>query len=126
MKLAKLWNLFCFQLNINVIKSSNKLFKYFIKTYRPNSIISYSDNSWINDKENNLYIDLGFKYIGETKPNYWYVITNLYMRNNKFNYRKDILIKEGYDKDKTEHEIMLERGIYRIYDCGNYKFSWNK
>ena len=35
-----------------------------------------------------------------------------------FNYRKDKLISEGFDPNKTEHEIMLERGIYRIYDCG--------
>ena len=41
---------------------------------------------------------------------------------------KDILIKQGFDRNKTEHEIMLERKIYRIYDCGCnvYKFINNK
>lgn len=31
----------------------------------------------------------------------------------------------GFDKNKTEHEIMLERKIYRIYDCGTklYKMT---
>ena len=47
---------------------------------------------------------------------YFYIVDNV--RINRFDYRKDRLVKEGYDKDKTEHEIMLERGIYRIYDCG--------
>lgn len=43
-----------------------------------------------------------------------------------FNYRKDILIKEGFDKNKTEKQIMLDRGIYRIYDAGNGKWEWNR
>ena len=38
--------------------------------------------------------------------------------------RKDVLIKQGFDKNKTEHEIMLERKIYRIYNSGNYKFIY--
>ena len=41
-----------------------------------------------------------------------------------FIFRKDLLIKEGYDPNKTEHEIMLERKIYRIYNSGNYKFEY--
>ena len=45
-------------------------------------------------------------------------------RMNRFGFRKDVLVKEGYDKDKTEHEIMLERGIYRIYDCGTKVWKW--
>ena len=28
------------------------------------------------------------------------------------------------DPNKTEHEIMLERNIYRIYDSGNLKFKY--
>ena len=37
---------------------------------------------------------------------------------------KDILVKQGYDSNKTEHEIMLENNIYRIYDSGNLKFNY--
>ena len=57
-----------------------------------------------------------------SKPNYWYVINNL--RFYRFNFRKSILIKNGYDKNKTEKEIMFERGIYRIYDCGNIRWEY--
>ena len=32
---------------------------------------------------------------------------------------------EGFNKNKTEHEIMLERKIYRIYNSGNLKFIFN-
>ena len=52
----------------------------------------------------------------KSKPSYFYVVND--KRENRFKYRKDVLVKEGYDSSKTEHQIMLERGIYRIYDCG--------
>ena len=47
-------------------------------------------------------------------------------RENRFKYRKSELIKQGFDKEKSEHEIMLERGIYRIYDCGTKAYIWKK
>ena len=56
----------------------------------------------------------------ETSPNYYYVVDDI--RKNRFNFRKDVLVKQGFDPNKTEREIMLERKIYRIYDSGNLKF----
>ena len=69
----------------------------------------------------NMYEKLGFKFIHDSKPNYWYI--DRLNRLHRYNFRKDVLIREGFDKDKSEHEIMLERGIYRIYDCGNKKYK---
>ena len=43
----------------------------------------------------------------------------------RFSYRKDVLVKEGYDKAKTEHQIMLDRHIYRIYDCGCMVYEYD-
>ena len=43
-----------------------------------------------------------------------------------FKYRKNILVKQGFDKNKTEREIMKERKFHRIYDCGAMKFEWKK
>jgi hypothetical protein len=48
------------------------------------------------------------------------------IRKNKFDFCKDNLTKDGFDSNKTEHEIMLERKIYRIYDSGCMKFIWKK
>ena len=73
--------------------------------------------------DGNLYRRLGFVLDHISKPNYFY-IKNL-KRLNRFNFRKDILIKEGYNSKKTEHEIMLERKIYRIYDCGCGVYVYN-
>jgi len=110
---------FCNKLNINVIGGASKLFNYFIKNYNPNEITTYADRSISQGK---LYETLGFEYIRKTQPNYYYIIDGL--RNYRFNFRKDKLVKDGYDPSKTEREIMLERKIYRIYNSGNLKFIY--
>ena len=108
---------FCNKLNTNIIGGASKLFKYFIKNYKFENIFTYADKSHSNGK---LYEILGFIYLHTSKPNYYYVIDDI--RHHRFNFRKDILIKEGYDANKTEHQIMLERKIYRIYNSGNLKY----
>ena len=65
----------------------------------------------------------GVKVTYKSQPSYFYVIND--KRENRFNYRKDVLIREGYDSEKTEHQIMLDRGIYRIYDCGCLVYEMN-
>ncbi len=112
---------FCNLMNRSVIGGASKLFKYFLKEYYVEKITSYSDNRFFNG---NLYENLGFNFSHTTKPNYFYVIND--RRENRFNYRKDVLVSEGFDKNKTEHQIMLDRGIYRIYDCGNKKWVYEK
>jgi len=108
---------FCNKLNTNVIGGADKLLKYFIKTYNPKEIISYADRRW---SQGDLYDKLGFDFVHNSKPNYFYI--NKGKREYRFKYRKDVLVKEGFDKNKTEHEIMKERGFNRIYDCGNKKY----
>ena len=109
---------FCSKLNINVIGGANKLFKYFIRNYEFKKIITYADRSW---SRGNLYKQLGFNFESKTRPNYSYIIDGV--KCHRFSYRKDILIKEGYNMNKTEHQIMLNRKIYRIYNSGNLKFN---
>jgi len=108
---------FCNKLDTTVIGGASKLLKYFIKNYQPKEIISYADRRW---SSGNLYRNLGFKFIKNTSINYYYIINK--NREYRFKYRKDILVKDGYDMNKSEHDIMLSRGIYRIYDCGSKKY----
>jgi len=110
---------FCNKINTNIVGGASKIFNYFIKNYNPKEIITYADRSWSNG---NLYKQLGFELVHKTQPNYYYIVDGI--RKNRFNYRKDILIKDGFDPNKSEHEIMLERKIYRIYDSGHLKFIW--
>ena len=111
---------FCSKLNTSVIGGSEKLFKYFIEKYKPKEVISYADRSW---SQGELYKNLGFTFISKTPPNYYYIIDKT-IRKHRFNFRKDILVKQGFNSKKTEHEIMLERGLYRIYDSGSLKFIY--
>jgi len=111
---------FCNKLNTNIIGGASKLFKYFVKTYKPIQVTSYADRSYSNG---NLYKQLGFVLNHISKPNYYYVIGR--KRKYRFGFRKDTLIKQGFDPNKTEHEIMLERKIYKIYNSGNYIFEYN-
>jgi hypothetical protein len=111
---------FCNKLNTTVIGGASKIFKHFIKTYNPKSILTFADRRYSNG---NLYNKLNFKFIGNTKPNYWYFKAHEYIRYYRFNFRKDILVKEGFNENKSEREIMVERKYYRIYDCGNLKYS---
>jgi hypothetical protein len=112
---------FCNKLNTNVIGGASKLFKRFIVAHNPKEVISYADRSW---SQGDLYVKLGFDFVRKTRPNYHYVIDGC--RKYRFGYRKDILVKQGFDSDKTEHEIMLDRKIYRIYDSGNLKYAYRK
>jgi len=108
---------FCNKLNTNVIGGASKLFKYFIENYKPKEITTYADRSHSNGK---LYEVLGFEPQGKTQPNYYYIIDGI--RRHRFNFRKDVLVKEGFNPNKTEHQIMIDRKIYKIYDSGNLKF----
>jgi hypothetical protein len=112
---------FCNKLNTSVVGGASKLFKYFIKNYEPREVISYADRSWSNGS---LYETLGFNMVSETKPNYYYIIKKV--RYNRYNFRKDKLVSDGYDKDLTEKQIMINRGINRIYDSGSLKYVYNK
>ena len=111
---------FCDKLNTHVIDGASKLLSYFIKTYKPKSIITYVDRRY---SQGNLYEQLGFKFIENTTPNYWYYKKNEMIKQHRFKFRKDVLVKEGFDKNKTEFEIMNDRDYYRIYDSGNMKFE---
>jgi hypothetical protein len=111
---------FCNTINTNVLGAASKLFKYFVEKYKPDEITTYADRTFSQGK---LYRTLGFNYIGKTEPNYFYIIDGI--RKHRFNFRKDVLIKNGFDGSKTEHQIMLDRNIYRIFDSGNLKFIYN-
>ena len=109
---------FCSKLNAKVVGGASKLLKHFIKIHNPKKIISYSDNRWFDGK---LYENIGFKLHSISDVNYYYIVG--LTRENRFKYRKDVLVKQGFDPNKTESQIMLERGIPKIWDCGNKKWE---
>ena len=112
---------YCSKRNTNVVGGASRLFKHFLKQTNPNEVTSYADRRWNSGK---LYEMLGFTLSHKSQPSYFYVIGG--KRHNRFNFRKDKLVKEGYDASKSEHQIMLDRKIYRIYDCGCLVFKYTK
>ncbi len=118
---------FCNKKYTNVIGGFSKLLKYFIKNHLPTKIETFADIRWsgVNPKST-VYYNNGFNFIRQTPPNYWYVQMGKYMnRYHRFTFRKDVLIKEGYDKKMTEWEIMKLKEYDRIWDCGSLKFEMN-
>jgi hypothetical protein len=111
---------YCNKINTIVIGGTSKLFKYFIKTYYPNKIISYVDRGYFNGKN---YEKIGFKLNHITKPNFYYIVDR--QRKNKSEFSRNVLSKLGFDEIKTVHEIMVEQKKYRIYDSGSYKYVIN-
>ena len=102
-----------------IVGLANKMLKYFIKNYDWERIVSYADKRWNNG---NVYEKIGFSKLNDTKPNYWYVLGN--KRIYRYAFRKSQLKDlKNYSEDKTEQQIMEENNIYRIYDCGHYKFE---
>ena len=121
------WELvrFCSKLNTRIVGGASKLFNYFIKTYNPISMVSFSMND-ISD--GNLYDKLGF--IKECENiSYWYIEPHTNKRYHRASFSKQMIIKKGWKDSKegwTEYEVMDEKGNYRIYDAGQTKWIWNK
>lgn len=44
------------------------------------------------------------------------------IRQHRYNFRKDLLVKGGADPSKTEAQIMHSKGYWRIWNSGNMKF----
>lgn len=60
---------------------------------------------------------------GTKVPSHWYVVDGI--RSHRFNWRKQKLIKLGFDSNKSEEEIMSELGYYKLYNGGNKKWILN-
>lgn len=112
---------FCNKKNTTVIGSMSKMFKYFISIVDPDTVISYCDNDLFNGS---IYYKLGMVLESDSIVNYTW--SDGYNRHNRWGFRKDKLVSEGYDRNLTEVEIMHNRGWERCYGSGNKKFIWYK
>lgn len=108
-----------------------KFIKAFKMDHSPTKLFSYADRRFTNSK-NNIYNSVGFSWVSNTSPNYWYFKVGQCERKHRFSYRKSEAVRvfSPHDTSKTEWEIMKENGYNRIWDCGNIKyemhFNYNK
>ena len=113
----------CSKVNYNIKFGASRILYHFRKTY-PGSIKSFGELTHMNSS---CYEKLGFKYIRTTPPGYkwvkqengWNKKYTILTRNQT---QKHKLVKQGYDKNYTETEIMESRGFRKVYDCGNKVF----
>ena len=113
----------CTKQGYNIVGGFSKLIKFALKELNVDSFISYADNDWIN-YENNGYLKSGFSLIKETACNYWWAKDGI--RENRMKYTKDKLCSMGFDKSKTETEIMNSLGYYKVYGSGNLLFEYRQ
>lgn len=111
-------NRYCSKSYTHIIGGASKLFKYFVKNYRPEKITSFSDNRW--SKSSPVYKNIGFDLESVTPPNYWYFIPNETKRFHRYSLRKPT------NSVLSERQLREDQGYIRIYDCGSTKWIWKK
>lgn len=104
-----------------VVGGLSKLVKHFVKITNPNSIMTYCDARY---NKSDGYIKSGFRPVGITKPNYFYVKGDTVRSRQCFQKHKLKDILPIFDKNITEYENMFLNGYRRLWDCGNYKLIW--
>lgn len=108
---------FCIKQNLSIVGGASKLLNFFKRNFKYDRIISYYDKSF---GYKSFYEKIGFVFDGETRINYFYIQNGV--RVHRYNFRKDILVKMGFDSNSTEREITKDMGLLRIYGPGNYRY----
>lgn len=113
----------------------DKLLKYFIENYNPDTIKTYADLRWTAYPTlgKSIYENTGFSLSHISQPDYFYISgktrADWGKRYHRYTFRRSVLNKvfnKDYPKEKTELEIMHENGYSRIYDCGNAVYILKK
>lgn len=109
---------FANKLNTRVVGGFTRLLTHFRKDH-PGSIITYSDRRLFTG---NVYRKNGFKEEIPTEPNYFYTKGEERLPRQAFQKHKLTMQHPEYE-NLTEKQITQILGYYRIYDCGNWKFT---
>ena len=116
----------CSKSSYSIVGGAEKLFSYFVKAFKPASIISYCDMAKFNGA---VYFRLGFTTDKKslTKPGYVWVSEDRKDVLSRYQTQKQKLINLGLGiESQTENEIMENLNYLKIYDCGNMRFIWEK
>lgn len=114
----------CTKPKYKVVGGAEKLFKYFIRNYNPESIISYCDLSKFSG---DVYTRLGMilDHISPPAKNWSFKnkrITDNLLRSRGY----DQIFKTSYGKGTSNEELMLQNSWLPVYDCGQAVFVWKK
>lgn len=113
----------CSNTDYLIVGGFQKLFKYFIRAYKPSSVISYCD---LSKFDGTIYDKLGFRLISTSNPScHWYNGINHYTNNLLMMQGADRLIGTNYGKGTSNKDIMRNHGYVEIYDCGQLTYIWS-
>lgn len=113
-------------MNTAVVGGANKIFSAFVKAYRPQSVLTFSDLRW---GRGGVYEKMGFKFVSRGAPTYWYYHPeHQRQRFSRMAFQKDKLESklEKFDPALSEYQNMLNNRYYRYWDCGSDRYVWTK
>ena len=106
-----------------VIGGAEKIFKYFLKTYNPEFIVSYCDTAKF---AGNVYSKLGFEYITSTLSHHWFNfktkqhILDSLLRKRGF----DQLFNTSFGKGTSNSDLMIQHGFVEVVDSGQSTYMY--
>ena len=99
----------CSEKGYLILGGKQKLWKYFVKNYKPTNCISYCDFSKFTGDS---YLKLGFKLERLNKAGFWW------LDNKNYHFI--------YWRDPFNNKKLKDKGYHKLYDCGQLVFVWNK
>lgn len=113
----------CTHPKYKVIGGASRLFKHFIDSAAPQSIVSYCD---VSKFTGDVYQILGMQLAYTTPPNKHWSKGNQHITDNLLRQRGfDQLFNTNYGKGTSNEELMLEHGWLPVYDCGQAVYEWH-
>ncbi len=124
------WELirYCPILNTSISGGPQKLFKFFLKNYKPNRIECFQDLSIFNT--NKIWENLGFELEKITPPAFW-PIDNNSQRHHRSQFTKPKMMKKynNIDPNLTQIENILNIPEFEfhgvVWDAGHLKYVLN-
>lgn len=113
------WELlrWCNHRNISVVGGASKVLAHFVEHYKPELIVSYSDNRYT---DGNLYSTIGFELDSCTRSDYVYVCPTTGTQVSRAKARRTQLAQwlDSFDPSLSEYANMTQAGFYKLKDCG--------
>jgi len=101
-----------------VVGGFTRLLKHFIKTQKPEFIMTYADRRY---SIGSIYLLNGFKLIDITKPGYFYWKNGQSLSRQKCQKNKLRKLLPVYSEKLSETDNMLSNGFVKVFDAGHQK-----
>ena len=119
---------FATKLDYSIVGGFSRLLKYSIincKKLGYNKIITYCDRDWTPDYKDSVYYKKNFTFVHDSGPMLSYISVGkdvLFSREKFQKHKIEKMFPDIYDKELTADEMLSKKGIYPVYNSGNWKF----